>query len=95
MITPVCVNVSSDEETLSSGGTVLYRRKDVLELADRLRAAGHEISLNLNSGGGEVDRQIDGPPFQGNHLKLWTDGFVATSLGLIVRKGPGPQRKAQ
>jgi len=88
-------NISSDDETLASGGTVLYRRRDVLALSEQLLAAGHEIVLNLNNGGLPVDHHIDGPPFQGNHLKLWTAGFVATSLGLIVRKGTDPQREAQ
>ncbi len=82
-------------DTLAAGGTVLYRQRDILALAGQLRAAGYEIVLNLNSGGSPVDHQVDGPPFQGNHLKLWTAGYIATSLGLIVRKGMEPQREAQ
>jgi len=73
-------NVSSENETLASGSTVLYRRGDILEIAQKLWAQGHHIVLNLNPGGGNADSQIDGPPYQGVHLKLWTAGFVATSL---------------
>lgn len=79
-------NVSSTDATLEEGGTVLYRRGDIVALAADLREAGHEIELNLNTGSGPADLHIDGPPYDGIHLKLWTAGYVATSLGLIVRK---------
>lgn len=81
-------NVLSNFATLTAGSTVIYRKRDILALARRLRAAGHEITLNLNPGAGKVDKYHDVPPYfqHGAHLKLELDRFVTTSIGLIVTK---------
>ncbi|WP_206020399.1 methyltransferase domain-containing protein [Rhodovarius crocodyli] len=80
-------NVRSDEETLESGGTVLFRRRDIEGLAAGLRAQGHAIELNLNPGEGEMDQHIDVAPYSvDRHLKLELAGYVTTSIGLIIRK---------
>jgi SAM-dependent methyltransferase len=39
------LNLSSDENTLTSGGTVLYRRRDILELVRQLAAKGTTFNL--------------------------------------------------
>ncbi|GJG89158.1 hypothetical protein tb265_43390 [Gemmatimonadetes bacterium T265] len=79
-------NVLSNTRTMTGFPTVLYRRRDILALADRLRKAGHQITLNLNPGAGAVDQYHDVPPYyrQGHHLKLVAGEFVATSIGLVV-----------
>lgn len=81
-------NVSSNTKTLTGGPTVLYRKRDVLSLADRLRNAGHRVTLNLNTGGGALDTHHDVPPYyrQGAHLKLLLGEFVTTSIGLAITK---------
>jgi len=80
-------NVASNIFTLSRGGTVLYRRRDILGLADRLRAQGHHIELNLHPGGGPMDKHVDVPPYGPDpHLKLRVSRFAATSIGLAIRK---------
>jgi SAM-dependent methyltransferase len=83
-------NLTSDRLTLSRGGVVLYRRRDIDRLAAQLRKAGHSISLNFSSGSGPADRYIDKPPyFRGDyHLKLLVGPFVTTSMGLLIRKAP-------
>ena len=84
-------NLSSDNETLCDGGTVLYRKRDILKLAKLLRMAGHQVCLNFTTGDDPVDKIIDVPPYkQDNHLKLQIDRFVVTSLGLIIQKNPNP-----
>jgi hypothetical protein len=46
--------------------------------------------LDLNPGYGEVDRYIDVPPYRVEpHLKLALEGYAATSIGVIIRKGGG------
>ncbi len=81
------LNVSSNNETLANGDTVLFRKKDFEELANRLRAQGHSIELNFNLGNQALDRHYDVPPYsEFTHLKLELDRFVTTSYGIIVRK---------
>jgi hypothetical protein len=79
-------NVSSDSSTIAAGSTVLFRRRDIVELAERLASHGHRMVLNFNPGSGEVDRHVDEPPYSDVHLKLRTADYVATSIGLIVGK---------
>jgi hypothetical protein len=79
-------NCDSDDETLAAGPTVLYRRRDLLELARVLTADGHRVEpLNFELGGADVDRFVDEPPYgQGPHLKLRIGPYVCTSYGLII-----------
>lgn len=81
-------NCSSDEETVEAGPTVYYRRRDIVELAEALAGEGHEMILNFHPGSGELDGHVDVEPFTETHLKLLSDGCVATSFGLIIRKAP-------
>jgi hypothetical protein len=70
---------------------VLYRRRDIVALAEELRAAGHGIELKFDPGSGRLDRHADWPPYRPhNHLKMralrWPLLFAATSIGLVVVK---------
>ena len=88
-------NVRSDDETLSDGPTVLFRRRDIERMASRLSGLGHEIELDLNLGDGVADGTIDMPPYTHNpHLKLQLGAYVTTSIGLIVRKASPAHRPA-
>ena len=80
-------NVSSDEETVGRGPTVLYRRKDILSLVARLEAAGHQVAaLDLDPGEGVLDHFVDVPPyFDESHLRVWYGRFTTTSLALVIR----------
>ncbi|MEQ1539176.1 MAG: class I SAM-dependent methyltransferase [Sphingorhabdus sp.] len=81
-------NCSSDGDTLDNASTVLFRKCDFVGLAKRLRASGHEVVLNFETGGLPLDRHIDLPPYGfENHLKLQIERWVSTSFGFIVRKG--------
>ncbi len=80
-------NCSSDKDTIDSGGTVLFRKRDLLALAARLTNAGHQIELNFNLGEQPLDRHIDVAPYSSDrHLKLRIAQYVSTSFGLIIRK---------
>jgi SAM-dependent methyltransferase len=87
-------NVSSNRETLDPNpSVVLFRRRDILALARRLRSRGHHIELDLSQGTRIADRFVDVPPYSGEyHLRLEWDRFVTTSIGLIITKhsGRGP-----
>ncbi|MEZ5175362.1 MAG: hypothetical protein R2823_04070 [Acidimicrobiia bacterium] len=75
--------------TVETGPTVLYRALDLAALMDRIRSSGHEVEpLDLDIGNGLLDRYVDLPPYRTEpHLKLALEGFVTTSIGLIIRKG--------
>lgn len=81
-------NVFSDRHTISRGDTVLFRRRDIEWLADRLRRDGHEIAVDLSFGSSPADHYVDVPPFGGPHLKLQVGSFVSTSLALVIEKSP-------
>lgn len=82
-------NVSSDVDTVETGETVAYRRRDLQRIVDELRADGHHIDVTFALGDREADRHIDVLPFTNTHLKVVLEGHVITSFGLIVRKGVG------
>jgi SAM-dependent methyltransferase len=81
-------NLSSNTKTLKEGATVIYRRKDIIQLAKELIQMGFEIAvLNFSPGNGEFDRYIDLPPYKSNpHLKLQLEKYVSTSIGLVIRR---------
>ncbi len=82
------LNCSSDDETLESGATVLFRQRDIRDLCARLRAEGHEVELNFNLGDQPLDAYVDVPPYTSDrHLKLQIAQYTSTSFGLIIRKG--------
>lgn len=81
-------NISSNDETLESGSTVLFRRKDIEDLRDRIILSGSSIDLvNYNPGSMDLDIYIDAPPDRDDkHLKLQISKFVTTSIGFIIKK---------
>jgi SAM-dependent methyltransferase len=80
------LNVSSDERTVAEGGTVLYRRSDLLALAKRLSRLGYRIELDLREGWTPDDRHVDAPPFSDVHLRTTLGEFVTTSVALIIER---------
>lgn len=83
-------NCSSDNDTLDNASTVLFRQRDFLHLANRLRARGHKIDLTFDFGDQPLDQHIDVAPFSADrHLKLQIERWVTTSFGLIVQKSRG------
>jgi 2-polyprenyl-3-methyl-5-hydroxy-6-metoxy-1,4-benzoquinol methylase len=82
------LNMSSDDETVESPGLSLYRRRDLLELQNRLAETDCSmLPLNFYSGDQPEDKYIDLPPYkQEVHLKLMIEKFSITSFGLVLRK---------
>ena len=42
-------NVASNDATMAVGGTVIYRQRDIEDLAATLRSGGHQIELNFDT----------------------------------------------
>ena len=84
-------NLSSNNETVATGPIVIFRRRDIEEIARGLIAEGHEVApLDLSLGKHRYNRRVDKPPHTGRiHLRLAIDRFASTSIGLIIRKGGG------
>lgn len=83
-------NVGSNDQTVSEGPTVLFRRRDLEALAARLADAGHHLApFDFDPGERPLDRYVDVPPYRPEpHLKLALDGFASTSFGIIIQRGP-------
>jgi hypothetical protein len=82
-------NLSSNDHTVAQGGTVLFRRRDMEELAARLTARGHKVApFDFEPGLKPLDRYVDVAPYRSEpHLKLALEGYAATSIGVIVQRG--------
>jgi SAM-dependent methyltransferase len=91
-------NLAEDGPTIESGVTVLYQRRHIEALAERLTAAGHTVlPIDFSTGDGVLDRFVDLPPFAAAdgaqvvpdtpHLRMAMQDLAATSIALIVRKG--------
>jgi len=85
------LNCESDTDTVETGGSVIYRQRDLLKLAEQLRALGHVVeTLDFYTGETEADRHVDEEPYGGKaHIKLRIGGFASTSFGLIVTRSGG------
>lgn len=93
-------NIDPGGPTIDHWPTVLFQRGHLVELAQRLEQAGHEVApLDFDLGDKPLDRFIDLPPWAGDlppelgrlhagggHLKLAVDGFVSTCFGIVIKK---------
>ncbi|MCL5445433.1 MAG: methyltransferase domain-containing protein [Actinobacteria bacterium] len=84
-------NLSSNDATIDSGATVLYRRADLDALARRLLGLRYRVDLDLGEGDTFADRHVDVPPFSDTHLRTTLGDFVTTSAGLIIENPVHPR----
>ena len=90
-----------DGPTIDNWPSVLFQRRHFVDLAERLEARGHKVAeMDFNPGDKILDRFIDLPPWshdansrelaawvrEPSHLKVGTDGFIATCAGIIITK---------
>jgi SAM-dependent methyltransferase len=83
-------NLSSNEETIIDGPTVIYRKRDIESLIQRLRDRGHIVSdLRIAPDVDPLDFYVDAPPYSvAPHLKLRLWDYAATSVGLVIQRKP-------
>jgi hypothetical protein len=81
-------NLSSNENTIEAGGTVIYRRRDIKELIRRLTDRGHIVRpFVLAPDSHFLDFHVDCPPYQNEpHLKLAMQEHITTSVGIVVHR---------
>jgi len=82
-------NVSSNDATVESGATVVYRERDLLAFRDKMEAAGHEVAaFDFHRGSGMFDQYIDVPPWGDEPVLRFTlANFTLTSVGIVIRAG--------
>ena len=82
-------NASSNDATVESGDTVIYRRRDMEQLVTRLRERGHRVEpFVIGPTAHQLDYHVDVPPYAHDvHLKLLLAGYVTTSVGIAVQRG--------
>jgi len=84
-------NVRSNTDTIEAGADVIYRRRDIEELAVRLRSRGYILEApDFRSGRRVADLRPDKPPFYkwgSQHVKLKIGSFVVTSILLVIQHG--------
>lgn len=81
-------NIASNDRTLETGDTVIFRQKDLEKLAEDMRNEGHFVEeFDYSLGGLPEDYHVDVYPHkQDVHLKLQLNEFVVTSIGIIIQK---------
>jgi hypothetical protein len=82
-------NFGSDEETIETGGAVLFRRRDVEALAHALELRGHEVTpLDFDLGALTLDRFVDTPPFAVESTEIlqnqWRDWTQRAHLKALI-----------
>jgi tetratricopeptide (TPR) repeat protein len=83
------LNLTSDDETLETGVTAIYRKKDLQKLCGLLEERGHRVEpLRIEPGTLPPDYFVDVPPYPSNpHLKLLVGSYVTTSVGIVACRG--------
>lgn len=83
------LNLTSDDETIETGVTVLYRKRDLERLCQLLEERGHWVEpLRIEPGTLPPDYFVDVPPYRPDpHLKLLIGSYIATSVGIVARRG--------
>jgi hypothetical protein len=91
-------NLVDSGDTIDDWPTVLFQRKHLTELAQKLGGAGFEVAtFDFDVGNGVLDGLVDLPPFEDGpaerygrapHLRISIDGIPSTSVGMIIRKPP-------
>ncbi len=82
-------NLTSNDDTITTGPTVIFRRNDIEDMISELRSLGHRVEpLCLDLGGHKEDKYIDTMPYGHNiHMKLKLfDKYTSTSIGLIIER---------
>jgi 2-polyprenyl-3-methyl-5-hydroxy-6-metoxy-1,4-benzoquinol methylase len=81
-------NVGDPEDTMETSGLSLYRKRDLENMVEGLKAEGLSVlPFNWDTGNLRQDHYIDLPPYQQEtHLKLQVEAYIVTSIGMIIRK---------
>lgn len=83
-------NLSSDDNTVTEGRSVIWRKRDLLEIQKWMLSNNCKMEISFQRGNRESDKYIDTPPHfikSPYHLCLMQDGYITTSFAIIIEKG--------
>jgi SAM-dependent methyltransferase len=81
-------NLTSNVDTLESAGVSIYRRCDIDEFLEKMRARDFIVSpIDWTLGEGFAETVVDMPPYRIEpHIRLNVGEFDVTSIGLVIQK---------
>lgn len=81
-------NLSSNEETVTKGGDVIFRKRDIEEMKKWFLEHGCHMETSYKRGAKAGDLFVDIPPYKeyDYHLNLQLDQYASTSFAIIVYK---------
>lgn len=83
-------NLSSDVDTIETGNSVLFRKKDIEEIKEYFLNLGCEMETSYFRSNAEENGQVDIFPFYSHgappHINLVIGGYASTSFAIVVRK---------
>jgi len=82
-------NLYSDDKTIDVPGLCIFRKKDMLYLAEELERLGYRVEpFDWNIGHTVYDGFVDLPPYcyKDLHLRFLLEKYPTTSVGIIVYK---------
>ena len=82
------INVTSNGKTLDSGGTVIFREKDIAKLFFKLRSKGYDCKpLVLDFGNSQQDYDLGFYPYkESTLLKINVAGHLLSQVVLVIKK---------
>lgn len=83
-------NLWSNDDTEKNGYSVIYRKKDLEEIAEWLKTQGCKMELSFKREPSNVNMFLPMPPYESDdmrdHLNLMVGGFASTSYGIVIIK---------
>lgn len=84
------LNLTSDVDTVETGNSVLFRKKDIEEIKQYFLSLGCEMETSYLRSDADEDNQLDIFPFFSPeaplHINLIINGYASTSFAIVVRK---------
>ncbi len=83
------LNLTSDQHTDATGGTVLYRKRDIDAVIATLHERGHQVKdFVIAPDSHPLDSYVDTAPYHHSlHLKLRQGDYTVTSVALVIQRG--------
>lgn len=86
-------NLSSNDETVEYGNSILWRKRDVEEMQQYFLSQGCFMEVSFLKSDTDMDMHIAIPPYTANsfdvkshHLALVIEKYISTSMAIIVKK---------
>ncbi len=83
-------NLSSNDDTIELGGSVIFRKKDIEELKSWCDENGHHMEVSFLRSKTPMNNYVDIPPYRSEwrpyHLNLALGEYASTSFAIVIQK---------